>query len=303
MDRVEQGWIGIDAGKGHHHAVLIDRDGQRLLSRRVINDQPDLVALIDTVQDRVVDPVWAIDLAGGSASLLIALLLQHGQRVVYLPGIAVNRATAAYRGEGKTDAKDAAIIADQARMRRDLRQLRVLDEDIAELRLMTAYRADLAADRTRCINRLRNLLLGVFPALERVLDFTCHGPLVLISGFQTPTAIRRLGATRLLRWLERRGVHHPGRLATAATEAAGQQTIQLPGEAAAASLVARLAQAILELDRQLADVDRKVAARFHTQQDAAIITSLTGIGDVLGAQFLAAVGGSLSGFASADHLT
>jgi len=101
MDRVEQGWIGIDAGKGHHHAVLIDRDGQRLLSRRVINDQPDLVALIDTVQDRVVNPVWAIDLAGGSASLLIALLLQQGQRVVYLPGIAVNRATAGYRGEGK----------------------------------------------------------------------------------------------------------------------------------------------------------------------------------------------------------
>src|SRR5215212_5899279 len=105
MDRVEQGWIGIDAGKGHHHAVLIDRDGQRLLSRRVINDQPDLVALIDTVQDRVVDPVWAIDLAGGSASLVIALLLQHGQRVVYLPGIAVNRASAGYRGEGKTDAQ------------------------------------------------------------------------------------------------------------------------------------------------------------------------------------------------------
>ena len=80
-------------------------------------------------------------------------------------------------------------------MRRDLRELQVLDEDIAELRLMSAYRADLAADRTRCINRLRGLLLGVFPALERVLDFTSHGPLVLISGFQTPTAIRRLGAT------------------------------------------------------------------------------------------------------------
>jgi hypothetical protein len=102
MDRVEQGWIGIDAGKGHHHAVLIDRDGQPLLSRRVINDQPDLVALIDTVQDRVFNPVWAIDLAGGSASLVIALLLQRGQRVVYLPGIAVNRATPlATRGEGK----------------------------------------------------------------------------------------------------------------------------------------------------------------------------------------------------------
>ena len=138
MDRVEQGWIGIDAGKGHHHAVLIDRDGQRLLSRRVINDQADLVALIDTVQDRVVDPAWAIDLAGGSASLVITLLLQNGQRVVYLPGIAVNRATAGYRGEGKTDAKDAAIIADQARMRRDLRVLHVLDEDIVQLQLLSS---------------------------------------------------------------------------------------------------------------------------------------------------------------------
>jgi transposase len=302
MDRVEQGWIGIDAGKGHHHAVLIDRDGHRLLSRQVINDQPDLVALIDTVQDRVVDPVWAIDLVGGSASLVIALLLQHGQRVVYLPGIAVNRATAGYRGEGKTDAKDAAIIADQARMRRDLRELHVLDEDIAQLQLLSSYRADLAADRTRSINRLRGLLAGIFPALERMLDFTNRGPLILISGFQTPTAIRQLGAGRLTGWLKRRGVRGAGRLAHAAVEAASRQTVHTPGQAAAASLIVRLAQTVLDLDRQLTDLDREVAGIFRTHPDAAIITSLTGIGDVLGAEFLAVVGGSLAGFASADHL-
>jgi Transposase IS116/IS110/IS902 family len=45
-----------------------------------------------------------------------------------------------------------------------------------------------------------------------------------------------------------------------------------------------------------------VAGIFRTHDDAAIITSLTGIGDVLGAEFLALVGGSLAGFASADHL-
>ena len=64
----------------------------------------------------------------------------------------------------------------------------------------------------------------------------------------------------------------------------------------------RLAQTVLELDRQLTDLDREVAGIFRTHHDAAIITSLTGIGDVLGAEFLAAVGGSLAGFASADHL-
>jgi hypothetical protein len=29
-------------------------------------------------------------------------------------------------------------------------------------------------------------LAGIFPALERVPDFTNCGPLILISGFQTP---------------------------------------------------------------------------------------------------------------------
>ena len=45
-----------------------------------------------------------------------------------------------------------------------------------------------------------------------------------------------------------------------------------------------------------------MAGIFQTHYDAAIIASLTGIGDVLGAKFLALVGGSLAGFASADHL-
>jgi Transposase len=294
MDRVEQGWVGIDAGKGYHHVVLIDGNGRRLLSRRVANDELELAALIDVIRDRVTDLTWAIDLADGAGALMIALLLHRAQTVFSLPGIAVNRASAGYRGEGKTDARDAAIIADQARMRRDLRQLRLLDDDIVRLRLLTAYRADLAADRTRSINRLRGLLVGIFPALERVLDFTNQGPLILIGGFQTPTAIRRLGQARLARWLEKRRVRGAARLAAAAAQAAGRQTMEISGEAAAASIIARLAQTILELDRQLAVIDREAAAIFHTQADAAIITSLTGIGDVLGAELLAAIGGSLA---------
>lgn len=73
-------WAGLDAGKTHHHCVVIDAEGTKMLSRRVSN---------------------------------------HGQELLYIPGRTVNRAAGAYRGEGKTDARDAAIIADQARMRRD----------------------------------------------------------------------------------------------------------------------------------------------------------------------------------------
>ncbi|WP_323181319.1 transposase [Streptomyces sp. NBC_00154] len=55
------------------------------------------------------DVVWAVDVADGMAALWTNILLNHGQQVVYIPGLTVNRASAGYRGMGKTDAKDAMV--------------------------------------------------------------------------------------------------------------------------------------------------------------------------------------------------
>ena len=134
------------------------------------------------------------------------------------------------------------------------------------------------------------------------MDFTNQGPLILIGGFQTPTRSAvwaRLGW--LVGWRNVESAALPGS-PQAAAQAANRQTMEISGEATAASVIARLAQTIVELDRQLAEIDQETAAIFHTHADAAIITSLTGIGDVLGTELLAAIGGSLAGFASADHL-
>ncbi len=40
-------WAGIDAGKEVHWAHLSDASGEKLLSRKVINDEADLAKLID----------------------------------------------------------------------------------------------------------------------------------------------------------------------------------------------------------------------------------------------------------------
>ena len=302
MQQVVQAWAGIDAGKEHHYVVVIDSEGRRLLSRRVLNGESELSEVIDAALERAGALVWAIDLADGPAALMITLLLGRGQRLVFLPGVAVNRASGAYRGEGKTDAKDAAVIADQARMRRDLRELHLEEETIAELRMLTAQRADLAADRTRSINRLRQRLLSVFPALERALDFTNKGPLVLISGFQTPRAIHAVGVDGLESWLRSRKVRAAGKLAAAAVAAADAQRTCVRGESMAAALVSDLASNVLDLDRRIAALDKLIATRFRAHRHATIIASMIGIGDLLGAEFLAATGGDMTVFASANHL-
>lgn len=37
---------GVDAGKGHHHCAVIDESGKHLLSRRVANDEEELLRLL-----------------------------------------------------------------------------------------------------------------------------------------------------------------------------------------------------------------------------------------------------------------
>jgi transposase len=298
-----QVWAGVDAGKAHHHCVVIDSDGRRLLSRRVANDEPELLKLVGDVTALADEVTWAVDLPDGGAALLIGLLVGRDQPVLYLPGRAVNRAAGAYRGEGKTDARDAAVIADQARMRRDLQPLRPGDEITTELKLLTARRADLVADRTRVISRLRGLLTSIFPALDRALaDLTTTGPLVLLAGYQTPAAIRAAGPAALEAWLRDRKVRNAGKLAALAAGAAARQHAVLPGEKLAATMIAAMAGEVMTLTEQIKDTDKLIEGRFHQHQLAPVITSLPGIGVLLGAEFLAATGGDMNFFATPHRL-
>nr|WP_211265893.1 IS110 family transposase [Actinacidiphila oryziradicis] len=295
-------WAGVDVGKTHHHCAVINAEGSRLLSRRVQNDETELLKLIGDVLEISRDVLWAVDLNHGGASLLIALLASHEQPVAYLTGLAVHRASATYRGEGKTDAEDAFVIADQVRVRRDIGLLRPGDEIAVDLRTLTTRRLDLVFDRTRQINRLRAQLLEIFPALERALDLTNQGPLVLLTGYQTPAAIRRAGAKRIETWLKNRKVRSAAALAKTAVQAAQAQHTALPGEKLAAAMVVRLTKGVMALDEEIAELDALIEARFREHPHAQVIRSLPGMGPRLGAEFLAATGGHMDAFGSADRL-
>ncbi|WP_328980626.1 IS110 family transposase [Streptomyces canus] len=299
---VPQIWAGVDIGKEHHHCVVIDVQGNRLLSRRVLNDETVLLELITDVLALAEDVLWAVDINHGGAALLIGLLLDHGQPMAYLTGLAVHQASAGYRGQGKTDAKDAFVIADQARMRTDLGRLRPGDEIAVDLRTLTRRRTDLVCDRTRQINRLRAQLLEMFPALERTLTVTNRGPIMLLTAYQTPAAIRRSGVKRIETWLRNRKVRNAASIAAIAVKAAVGQQASLPGEKLAATMVARLAKGIIALDEEIAELDALIEARFREHPHAEIIRSMPGMGTLLGAEFIAATGGDMDMFGTPDRL-
>lgn len=298
-DRV---WAGIDAGKGHHWAAVVDQAGATLWSRKIDNDESAILGALGEILGLADEVCWAVDISGTSAALLLALLAAHGQQAVYVPGRTVNRMSGAYAGEAKTDARDAYVIAETARHRGELTVIDVPAQLAADLVLLTAHRADLVADRVRMINRLRDVLTGVFPALERAFDYSAHkGALVLLAGYQTPAALRRRGQARLAARLAKRGVRSADTVAATAVKAAQAQQTALPGQDIAAQIIADPAAQILALDDRLKQVDGQIRDTFRSHPQAAIIESLPGIGPILGAEFVVAAG-DLTAYADAGHL-
>jgi transposase len=298
----DMAWVGIDVGKTHHWVCVVDADGKVLLSVKIGNDEAEVVALLAQVASLATRLIWAVDIIGAPSALLLALLARAGQPVQYASGRVVAAMSAAYAGEGKTDAKDAYVIAETARLRRDLATIDADTDLVRNLAVLTGHRADLIADRVRMINRLRDLMTSVFPSLERAFDYSSHkGALVLITEYASPDRIRRMGQARLTNWLRNRNVRRSADVAARAVNAAKAQSVVLAGQELTASIIAELASGILALDERLKALDARIEETFTEHPQAAIIQSMPGFGPFLGASLL--VGASdLRAFPSAGHL-
>ena len=297
-------WVGLDVAKDVHWAAAVDEAGAVVLDRRVPNDPPGLEALIAALRASG-EPVVGLDVVGGIAGLAQAMLAAAGIRLVHVSGLAVNRARQGTAGgENKSDPRDARVIADQVRTRRDLRPIEGATELDAELRLLAGRRRDLVEEQTRRLARLHDLLAGGFPGLERVLDLTTKGGLWLLTRYATPAELRAAGWAAVAAHLTAAGgLPRAGvaRVATAVLAAAEAQRIAVPGERTVAALIRELAAEALACRERLARLDRELAAALSRHPDAALIRSLPGMGPILTAELIAEAG-DLARFRSADAL-
>ncbi|HSI97155.1 MAG TPA: IS110 family transposase, partial [Gaiellaceae bacterium] len=301
--------VGIDVAKEFHWVAALDtRTGELLLSRRIDNDPASIEELaveLTRLQLERGTVTVGIDVVGGIASLLSAMLAEAGFALVHVPGLAVNRARrGSSGGEHKSDPRDARVIADLVRSRDDLRALEVESELDAELRLLVGRRRELVTEQTRRLVRLRDLLASIHPGLERTIDPTGKASLWLLRRYVTAAEIRRAGKTRLVNHLARAGHLRQvdiDRLSEEALAAARAQRIVVPGERVAAELVRELAKEALRARDRLAALDAQLEETLARHPDAALIRSLPGMGATLTAEFIAEAGG-IGRFPTPDRL-
>lgn len=295
--------VGIDIAKEVHWVTAIDAAAVVLIDRRLENTPKALAGLIDELAVFSGRVRIGFDVVGGIAGLAEAMLAEACFALVHVPGLAVNRARqGSVGGENKSDPRDARIIADQVRIRSDLRPIAPAQELDLEIRLLVGRRSDLATSQTQRLGRMHDLLVGIFPGLERRLDLTSKGALVLLGRFVTPAELRGAGKARLVRHLKAAGgLPHVEALAERALEVAAEQRVAVPAEAMTARLIRELAAEALAARARLIALDRELEALLDRHPEAALIRSLPGMGVVLAAELIAEAG-DLSRFRSADAL-
>ncbi len=295
--------VGIDIAKEVHWVTAIDADGVVRIDRKLANTPAEIAQLIAELAALGDVARIGLDVIGGIAGLAEAMLAEAGFALVHVPGLAVNRARQGTTGgENKSDPRDARTIADQVRTRADLRPIEPAGEIDLEIRLLVSRRRDLVDAQTQRLARLHDLLVSIFPGLERALDLTTKGPLHLLTRYVTPGELRAAGKKRLVRHLQAAGgLPKVEALAERALMAAAEQTVAVPAERMTACLIRELATEALASRTRLIELDRELEALLQRHPDAALIRSLPGMGVVLSAELIAEAG-NLSRFRSADAL-
>lgn len=285
-------WIGTDVGKEFHHVAVLADDGEVLFDRRVDNTESDLLGVVAEAAEHGT-PGLVIDQPGSIAQLLLALARREGLPVAYVPGLVMRRAADLYPGNAKTDRRDAFVIGDTARTRRNqIHWLGIDDDLLAQLRILNGLDVDLAADRTRYANRLRDALLSISPSLERVLGDRLGqaGVRDLLAKYPTTTALRHAGRARIRDRVKKRSPRIANKVSDAIWAALDAQSVVVPAEETLGRVITEV---VTELDHVTARREALVAdieAVFLAHPLGPVLESLPGMGPRTGARTLAEIG-------------
>lgn len=288
--------VGDDWAEGHHDIELMTTEGQVLARFRVSEDTDGLSELLARIgrYDQAAEAVFVgIERDNGP---WVTALRGYGFHVYGINPVQAARCRARYSIAGaKSDVGEAHVLADMVRTDRPHLRLVADDSDEVEaLKVLTRTHKALIWERTRHLNRLRyNLIQYYSAALDAFEDPASPECIELLTKAPDPSAGAALTPTQLKAALKRAGRRNiDARAATirSALRADGPLRLPAPIEASHAAATAATLAVIATLQQQINSVLSQVTAAFDDHPCAAVITSLPGMGQVLGARVLAEFG-------------
>jgi transposase len=290
--------LGIDvACRAAHQGTLADATGSFIWSgRRFSTTAEDLGALWASLPSDI-ELTVVMEPTRNAWVPLAAWFRRHGAKVILVPAEQSSDLRDYYSKHAKSDRLDSRMLARLPLLHPEgLHPAEGLGPADA-MRRATKLRANLVKRRTAVLARLDAYLELLGPGWHGAFagDLANNTPLqFLAAGYGDPHTLRRLGKTRLAKffWRHSRGAWgeaHAARLLEVASE-----TLSLWGDeidyGELADDIAVEARNALHLNKEVHELDQRIAAFLQQVDPTKIMTSVPGIGAINAAQILARLG-------------
>jgi transposase len=284
---------GIDIGKNHHEASVINQEG-RLLAKsfRFANTMPGGESLLEYIRkcnasgDTV---VVGMEATGHYWLSLYCFLFDSGFQVNVINPLQSDAVRNLFLRKTKNDAKDSFLIAETIRIGR-FTSTSLADEDILSMRQLCRHRMDLVdyiADQKR---KIIGVMDRVFPEYQRFFsDMFGKTSAELLAKAVTPEELLALPTEELCEILRKNSRGRFGEAKAEELRSAAKTSFGITiGTAAFTMQLRQLLEMIALLERQLAELEAEID-QYLTKLNTPI-TTCPGVGNVLGAVIISEIG-------------
>ena len=299
-------FVGIDWAAAEHAVCVMDESG-KIVSEFVIKHSADGIAQLVRRLVKYGDPERvpiAIERPNGR---LVDLLLEAGHAVVAVKPNAIKtwREGEVLSG-AKSDAGDAAVIAEYLRLRQHrLQVVTPYSSQTKAVRTVVRTRDDLVEMRVMAVNQLSALLEAHWPGAKALFaDIASPISLEFLTRYPTAASAVHLGERRMAAFCAKHSYsgRRPAAELLERLRSAPSGTMDETLTPAVRDAVLALITVLKTVNAALKDLGKSVAARLAEHPDGEIFTSLPRSGRINAAQILAEWGDCRASYAGPDSV-
>ena len=287
-------FVGIDVSKDSFTATAINTNGDLIFSLSTSMDISGFSELLNSILTHSNDlssVLVAMEATGCYYLNLFSYLIDKGINTVVLNPLLISNFAKLSLRKTKTDKKDALTIAKFLLYHKDSIQQHSLPQDIKDIRDIAREREALARQIASLKNQIKGILQITFPELEPLCNIFTLTMLHFLKEFPSARLIRTSNPEIVAQTLKRCG---QGRkigikaedIIRAASTSVGHSSLSKE------LILPRKIDQLLYLMEQLEEITKILNELCQSImiEEMEIVTSVDGIGEVMGATFLAEIG-------------
>ena len=286
-------FVGIDIGKRHHDASVMDEQGEGRLHLTFANTSAGLERLLERLAKLApLGPAhfrFALESTAHYWMGTHHALEARGFSVAVVNPLRSSAARNLYLRKAKTNLRDSFLIADLLRMNR-VGESQVPSEETLRLQQLSRLRFSLVDSLTSLKLRTIALLDRIFPEYEGCFpDVFCDASTALLRRYPTPGHIARARLSTLVELLRKQSRGQIGQPTAEALQAHARTSLGTTLALDTLVFELHLLLAQVEFDKQQIKQISDAIARIMKERKPVIMT-IPGIGPVLGAAILGEIG-------------